>query len=242
MPRSPPTFSVCSSCKHAAWFLCVLSACCIEWSWGEYSNFVLADLREAEFDDMQLQGSNAFIWYGCSLKLHLQYLWAVWGCEQPQQWKKVLPLACYRCFPRDYHLHIFGNLLKAESLFSLKVGANWSNVASWSASGTWAVCSASRVAGSVPVQLMGKGEHLRMLPFPAGTAVSRSVAWLPKIHFTVPCIAATASLTKYNSGFAVAATLLQSGLCHSLLFWKQLIRNYDRWCDRLISNKILPEI
>lgn len=33
-----------------------------------------------------------------------------------------------------------------------------------------------------------------MLPFPAGTAVCRRpVAWLPKMHFTVPCDAATAS-------------------------------------------------
>ena len=219
---------------------------------------MLADLREAEFDDGQLWGSNIFIWYGCSLKLHLHSLTQHTDTEQLQQWKKVLPLACYCCFPRGYHIHIFGNrndcvrdwqsatgrvTLLVHPLFSLKVGANWSNFASWSASDIWAVCSASRVVGTVHVQLMGKGKHLRMLPFPAGTGVSRrSVAWLPKIHFTVPCIAAAVSLMKCNSGFAVAATLRQSGLCHSLLFWKQLIRNYDRCCDRLISNKTLSEI
>lgn len=36
--------------------------------------------------------------------------------EQPQQWKKVLPLAGYCCFPRHYHIHIFGNRNDCERL------------------------------------------------------------------------------------------------------------------------------
>lgn len=95
----------------------------------------------------------------------------------------------------------------------------------------------------VHIWLKGKGNRLRMLPSPAGTAVStRSVAQLQNMLFTAPCAAATASLVKCNSGFAVAATILQRGSCHSLLLWKQLTCNYDHRCDRLISNKRLSEM
>lgn len=64
---------------------------------------------------------------------------------------------------------------------------------------------------------------LRMLVFQAGTALTRKYgAWLPMIHFMVLYITATVSLMKHKSGYAVAATLCQSGLCHSLTFRKQL--------------------
>ncbi|XP_071890439.1 ATPase family AAA domain-containing protein 2 isoform X5 [Anas platyrhynchos] len=46
-----------------------------------------------------------------------------------------------------------------------------------------------------------------------------------------------ASLMNCNSGFAVAAAVLQRGSCHSLLLWEQSTCNYDHGCDRLISSK-----
>lgn len=52
---------------------------------------------------------------------------------------------------------------------------------------------------------MGRGEHLKMLPFPSGTALSgRSVALFPKPHFPGLCVA---FLMKCNHDFPVAATL-----------------------------------
>lgn len=58
---------------------------------------------------------------------------------------------------------------------------------------------------TVQIQLMGRGEHLRMLLFPSGTALSgRSVGLFLKTHFLGPCIA---FLMKCDHDFPKAATL-----------------------------------
>lgn len=51
-----------------------ISACWIEWSWGESLRFEVDALREADFEERHLWGSDVFIWYGCPPKLHLQNL------------------------------------------------------------------------------------------------------------------------------------------------------------------------
>lgn len=58
---------------------------------------------------------------------------------------------------------------------------------------------------TVQIQLVGRGEHLRMLLFPSGTALyGRSVALFPKTRFPGPRIA---FLMKCDHDFPVAATL-----------------------------------